>query len=864
MEEPMRVDRSEWRRKHDDRRAVPLVPSPEAHFFPETRQDLVEIVVRSLAEQDKQVRASGSHWALSHAAVTEQFVVETRGFSATDGFPANAFLNSTLYDVIPGCLHDAALADLVSQPERPFLGAEPDLESYNLYHVEAGVRIFELYSRLDLTSGNAGDTTPLEAHMPTSRHPLTQGVGALKGPWAMPTLGGAGGQTIVGAFSTGTHGGDQHQTPIADAVQAIHLIAPDAREYWIERGAGLDQQLHPLVDESRLRAVYPGIEVVRDNEVFQAVLVGVGRLGIIYSVVLKVVRQYGLNQVRTPARWRGVAARLLDPADTLFQSRFLQIAVNPHPSVDPAFGAVADHTCYVEQRVAVGLADSAAWQGPAQRAGANAGRRPPIGTADFQSLLCTTESVTEIVGGIKAAIAGAIAVVALIPGGILLVGPLTTLDLALTPFLFYTGTLGELVTDLCNLALSLGMPWFVSLVNDAFLSFGQPELPPPGRTDISYAIMDFYDYTDRGCVPSADSLTVSFNADDTLFLTFMDILFARVRELEAGTLTPPPPPGMPPRAVGRPMSFAGYVSLRFTGRTAALLGMQRWGRTCNIEIAGIKGIAGSDPFLRTLEADAAALGATVHWGQKHEGPLRQVEATFPDLDRWRNVLARFTDNGRLTNFSTEFSRAKGLEVVQPRAGALRLDARFVCLGEPLTVSWDARSNPRGTQLVLRLLPTAGAPADMEVGLNGTLDLRLPRGYTRVQLVAALTFGGVTRTDASPAELIGVFAPGDMVRLGGEGSCQKIDGGARWALALPQEPGAWSPRLSPSHLYLDDGRRPLVVRKEGVPDVLLTSASSGAEFLTPTTMAGDWLLMQQREGCEGEAPRLSISVRLRCS
>jgi hypothetical protein len=64
--------------------------------------------------------------------------------------------------------------------------------------------------------------------------------------------------------------------------------------------------------------------------------------------------------------------------------------------------------------------------------------------------------------------------------------------------------------------------------------------------------------------------------------------------------------------------------------------------------------------------------------------------------------------------------------------------------------------------------------------------------------------------------------------------------------------------------LDDVRRPLIVRKEGVPDVLLTSASSGAEFLTPTAMAGDWLLMQQREGCKGEAPRLGISVRLRCT
>lgn len=398
----MRIDRSDWRRKHDDRRAAPLVVNPEVHFFPETREDLIEIVRNSLTAQRAEVRASGSHWALSHAAVTDRFVVETRGFSEPDGFAETPFLNNTLYDVIPECLSDDAVRQLTSQLERPFMAADPDLESYNYYHVEAGVRIFELYSRLDLRSQNPGDTAPLETHMPTSRHPWTRDANALRGPWAMPTLGGAGGQTIVGAFSTGTHGGDQHLPPIADAVQAIHLIGSDGKEYWIER---FDQTpgVPTLTDDHRLRRLYPDIEIIRDNPIFDAVLISVGRMGIIYSVVLKVVRQYGLTQERTVDNWTNISARLVNPADPLFRSRFLQVVVNPHPKVNPPF-PTPDHTCYVEQRRAVGLQDIDSWSGPGQRAGENAGRKPPIGTGDFQSLICGVGAVAPLVAGLKGAI----------------------------------------------------------------------------------------------------------------------------------------------------------------------------------------------------------------------------------------------------------------------------------------------------------------------------------------------------------------------------------------------------------------------------------------------------------------------------
>src|SRR5512144_287693 len=45
------------------------------------------------------------------------------------------------------------------------------------------------------------------------------------GPWAFPTLGSAGGQTVFGALTTGTDGGDFRQPPIADCVLAMQTVS---------------------------------------------------------------------------------------------------------------------------------------------------------------------------------------------------------------------------------------------------------------------------------------------------------------------------------------------------------------------------------------------------------------------------------------------------------------------------------------------------------------------------------------------------------------------------------------------------------------------------------------------------------------
>src|SRR6202453_304112 len=354
-------NRNPWHRRHDDP-SQPVVPHPPVRFYPNCRQDLIDIV--NLALQNyrpgsqtplPEIRGNSSHWALSDAAICQGFFVETQNpeINPPDFSPPR--LNRALGNVIPTCL--TAQANVWKQNQvtaaGPFLpGAPPNQLNdvlFELVHVEAGMRIYELYSSLDIDE---------------------------RSPLALQTMGAAGGQTIVGAFSTGTHGGDVLFPPLADYVVAIHMIAPAfaapllrdtplsertpyAAEFWIERGD--DPDVPPLVDEGLLQAVYPQlpeaaapITVLRDNDLFDAVRVSAGRMGLIYSVVLRVGWQYCLEQVRTQDTWSKGKTWTNEPANQNFPQpppsnplpvdhRFVQVVVNPN--AQPLHSG--EHTCYV-------------------------------------------------------------------------------------------------------------------------------------------------------------------------------------------------------------------------------------------------------------------------------------------------------------------------------------------------------------------------------------------------------------------------------------------------------------------------------------------------------------------------------------
>jgi hypothetical protein len=526
-----RCDRQRWENWAGD----VVVERPERHCYPSTLKEVLDVIAEAAA-QSKQIRASGSHWALSDVAASPDWFVETHGLSAT------------LHDVVPDALSQEALEDLARHPHGSGQG-------YAYYHVEAGITIRELSLRLDAD--------------PARR-------------WALPTMGGAAGQSLAGAIATGTHGGDHAQAPMADMVQAIHLVTAGA-QLWIERDQG-------ITDDAALATALPDVTVCRSSELFDAVLVSAGRMGIVYSLVIRVVEQFSLEQIIVASTWAEQESRLRAPFPILDAAPPWHTGPDPRPThfvevvVLPYSRGDGDRSCYVTQR----------WLGPD-------GPRPGPPKRDLFASVCSHK--------------------------VLLPWP-------------WRITVGGLVAAACNLANRLRLSRLVRWLGERLIR----EFRPSDRIhDVGYNVMDL-GRTSGDCYRAA-SLEVAFDAASGEHVAFMrEDVFPTFDDFAA-----------------RRMTVGGYISMRFTGRSEALLAMQRWDPTCHIEIALLKDVRGNLPILESLQAAAVRRGGTVHWGQRNTLDPVAVGLVFPTLPRWKAQLAQVVGTGGDDLFDNDFCRRHGLE-----------------------------------------------------------------------------------------------------------------------------------------------------------------------------------------------------------
>jgi hypothetical protein len=361
----------EWRRFHDSKKSAKRPDVAEVHC-PDEVVNFIDICNQRPATGLK-LKAAGSHWSLSESTVSDDSALETH-WPGADAVPRNTGLATDLNELIS----DQLFRHLADNPPVPPDTAtqDPCLSDgpFNCFfiHLKSGTRVYEAYSLMD---GMAATPTKLAQSL-NAKLAGTPNAGAYNGPWGFMTLGGAGGQTVFGALTTGTHGGDFRQRPIADAVVALHLVTDGGDHFWIEPSSS--QIEAPIADDAKLHAVYGGLNpnvtfnIIRNNDVFDSVVVGVGRFGVVVSMVLRVVPQYCLLEHRRLDNWTSIKSILKGPArhhafdfafftgagaaldkatfDTRFknvaaaQNRFLQIAVNLSPHHHD------EHRCGVTQR----------------------------------------------------------------------------------------------------------------------------------------------------------------------------------------------------------------------------------------------------------------------------------------------------------------------------------------------------------------------------------------------------------------------------------------------------------------------------------------------------------------------------------
>lgn len=773
------VTLSPWTRKHDDPR-FNLIPKAPKIVYPKSLAELIQVCRERPAGQ--RFRAAGSHWALSHAAISDHTFIETH-----DPRNVHQAMGKTLHEVIPGCMSDGYLDAIGTSKEQP---------TSSFIHVEAGKRIYQLYAELDTPDDLSNDTTL--AGLLNKRY----GNRFYGRSWGLETLGGAGGQTVVGALNTGTHGGDFTLPPIADAVVALHLVADGGRQYWIEPSPRYELRTPPLIDDNKLtdlydQAVFGGprnFEIIRDSAIFNAVLVSVGRFGIIYSVVVRAVSQYMLHERRRLHVWQDFKHQIKDLGGPLYTEqavptadcRFLQIAVSLTPhlnfqrnlagitkrwqsdfSADPQgrkerVGAILDH---FDERI----------QGPLfAHAGRTHGYRPdpdnPHKAAEPSMLekACADTSflqgiLTAVIDEIQEFVASNGAVVGAGMGAIAVAGGVGLA--ALIPWLLLIlfilreildqmdgdDRFGEFMEGVKNQLLdpdekdplkrAAGLFAWQLLVYKAFESQQEDQ----DFDAISYAMMDRKDYLNISCEVNVDSVEVFFDAVDDRLITFVDALIAYeiMQEFKG-------------------LAFAGYASLRFMGPSRALIGMQKHHVTCAVEVACLRDVTGSQELVdyAVTLARNPKINGLLHWGQRNDYTMADVEHRYGDsvnapggdLGTWRQALSRITDNGRLDGFSSDFTRRTGLEVVYPRIQEFTIDRHAVSTGETITLKWNCLNNPPDSRVnILFSRPTAGSIVINTVPLAGQHQIQVTEPGTHiVNFYVTRTLNGVHRQDSRTA------------------------------------------------------------------------------------------------------------------
>jgi hypothetical protein len=283
---------------------------PRQTFTPVSLTDLINFV-KTATENDRRVRAVGSGWSLSDAAISHDYLISGPPLSDTSAFWSRVLAMSQGNNVWGPADADGNQAPPASPVLMGALTPETMAASKNLVHAEAAIHLVDLYTLLD-----------------------TPGSGSSRSRWALPTMGGSAGQTLGGAVSTSVHGADFSLVPVPEMVRAIDIVMADGQRHWIERAD------RPITSQNALTAAFksdPFPPIIHyDTQEFLAVLVSFGSMGVIYSMVIEVVDQFALSQQVGWTSWLSVrpllANRTLLNVNNNPPYPGLGGTINPHPT----------------------------------------------------------------------------------------------------------------------------------------------------------------------------------------------------------------------------------------------------------------------------------------------------------------------------------------------------------------------------------------------------------------------------------------------------------------------------------------------------------------------------------------------------
>ena len=225
------------------------------------------------------VRAVGSGHSWSDSALSDGIVIETRR-PLTD--PPGINLDKELD--ISDTVKDGLLKDLTNEPW--------DSNATTLYSTEAGVILSDLILALE------------------------------KKGLALINMGGYDGQTLAGVISTSTHGSGITLGSFSSMVESLIVVTEDGSVLQIEKTNG-------VTDPAKFAAKFgPTRTLKQDDDLFNASVVGVGCLGVIYAATIRVRKLYYLQEERVILTWGEVQKKLNE--GILNEFRHVEVLFNPH------------------------------------------------------------------------------------------------------------------------------------------------------------------------------------------------------------------------------------------------------------------------------------------------------------------------------------------------------------------------------------------------------------------------------------------------------------------------------------------------------------------------------------------------------
>jgi Protein of unknown function (DUF1573) len=127
-------------------------------------------------------------------------------------------------------------------------------------------------------------------------------------PQSLLAISGSPGATLAGALANATHGAEFEWPLLIDTVKAVHLVGPGGVHWWIEGDTPIAdpvklQQVYPEITAERIIAGTTPVAGITPQDWLNAAIVSMGSMGVVYSMVLQVVPQFGVHEVVVQKTW---------------------------------------------------------------------------------------------------------------------------------------------------------------------------------------------------------------------------------------------------------------------------------------------------------------------------------------------------------------------------------------------------------------------------------------------------------------------------------------------------------------------------------------------------------------------------------